>query len=49
MNKIALIVSYFLPKSVKYYAMLDWMDDLSCDDLTIECPEYTLRVEKVTK
>lgn len=36
---IAVIVSAFLPRNVKYYAMLDWID----------CPRYTAQIKKVLK
>jgi phage-related protein len=49
MNKLALIVAYFLPKKIKFIAMLDWMDQLSADHLTVECAEYSLRMVKVKK
>lgn len=46
---LALIVSYFLPKKVKLYAMLDWFDMCESGYIEIDCPKYTLRVDKVTK
>jgi hypothetical protein len=49
MNKLALIIAYFLPKEVKYTAVLDWMDDLPACTLVVEDPAYTLRLEKTLK
>jgi hypothetical protein len=49
MNKLALLVAYFLPKEVKYMAVLDWMDDLPPCTLVVEDPVYTLRLEKTLK
>lgn len=45
----ALIVSYFLPKKVKLYAMLDWFDFVEDGYIEIDCPKYKLRVEKELK
>lgn len=49
MKALASIIAYFLPKRVKYIAMLDWMDQLLSDHLTVECPEYSLRIVKINK
>jgi hypothetical protein len=49
MNTFALIFSYFLPRRIKYYAMLDWMDDYPERVITVECPTYILRIEKIHK
>jgi hypothetical protein len=49
MNKLALIVSYFLPKRIKYYAMLDWMDECTEGTLTVENPRYILHIHKIQK
>lgn len=48
---IAVIVSAFLPRNVKYYAMLDWVDWLPGDDIAynIDCPRYTAQIKKVLK
>lgn len=46
---LALTVSYFLPKKVKLYAMLDWFDFVEEGYVEIDCPKYTLRVKKVLK
>jgi len=46
---LALIISFFLPKKVKLYAMLDWFDMCEEGHVEIDCPKYTLRVDKVVK
>jgi len=46
---LALIVSYFLPRRVKMYAMLDWFDFVEDGFIEIDCPKYRLRVDKVSK
>lgn len=46
---LAMIVSYFLPKKVKLYAMLDWFDMCEEGFIEIDCPKYRLRVDKVLK
>jgi hypothetical protein len=48
-DKLALIVSYFLPRRVKLYAMMDWMDQTKEGVITIEDSEFILRVEKTRK
>lgn len=49
LEKIALLVSYFLPKSVKFYAMLDWMDQASFDDFSVESKDYLFTLSKQRK
>ena len=48
---ISLIVSAFLPRSVKYYAMLDWVEWLPGDEISfeIDCPRYKAEIKKVSK
>lgn len=49
MKSLASIIAYFLPKEVKYIAMLDWMDQCPSGKLTVEDPKYTLRIVKIEK
>lgn len=42
-------LAYILPKEVKYIAMLDWMDQTPVGHLTVQDPNYTLRIEKEVK
>lgn len=48
-RNVALIVSYFLPRKVKLFAMLDWFDWVEEGYIEIDCPKYKLRVEKELK
>lgn len=48
---IALIVSAFLPRQVKYYAMLDWfdwLDGVPAEEMefTITAPGYTVEYKR---
>lgn len=51
MKNLALIVSYFLPKRVKFFAMLDYFDQLpeGTRIITVENKDYKLMLEKLEK
>jgi len=48
-DKLALIVSYFLPRRVKIYAMMDWLDRAKEGVIIVEDSKYIVRVEKTRK
>jgi hypothetical protein len=50
-DAIASIVAFFLPRRVKYYAMLDWIDWFPAEaaPMTIDCPRYRSQITKELK
>lgn len=51
---LAMIVALFLPRRVKYYAMLDWFDWLDSMpaeefEMIITAPGYTVEYKKAAK
>lgn len=46
---ISMIVAAFLPRSVKYYAMLDWVEWYPLEAWEIDCPRYKARMVKESK
>jgi hypothetical protein len=48
-DMLAIIVASFLPRRVKYYAMLDWTNWCPVDTFIIEDKNFAVRIEKVLK
>lgn len=48
---VGIVVSFFLPRTVKFYAMVDWIEWLPGDDISfeIDCPRYKAEIKKVLK
>lgn len=45
-DKLALFISYFLPRRVKLYAMFDWLDWVKEGTITVKDSKFKIVVTK---